>query len=77
MTTEELVTELRASRTDLARFVQAAHRDKLPFMVVGAQSVRPGSRGNRARGQGYENGPRLIASPPSKSERRGRMISRH
>jgi len=40
MTTEELVTELRASRTDLARFVQAAHRDKLPFMVVGAQSVR-------------------------------------
>lgn len=40
MTTEELVTELRASRTDLARFVQAAHRDHLPFMVVGAQSVR-------------------------------------
>jgi hypothetical protein len=40
MTTEELVTELRASRTDLARFVQAAHRDRLPFMVVGAQSVR-------------------------------------
>jgi len=24
----------------LARFVQAAHRDKLPFMVVGAPSVR-------------------------------------
>jgi hypothetical protein len=40
MTTEELVTELQGSRTDLARFVQAAHRDKLPFMVVGAQSVR-------------------------------------
>lgn len=40
ITTEELVTELRGSRTDLARFVQAAHRDKLPFMAVGAQSVR-------------------------------------
>jgi hypothetical protein len=40
MTTEELVTELQASPTDLARFVQAADRDKLPVMVVGAQSAR-------------------------------------
>jgi hypothetical protein len=35
-----LVTELRSSRTDLARIVEAAHRNKLPLLVVPAQSVR-------------------------------------
>jgi hypothetical protein len=32
--------ELRASRTDLARIVEAAHRNKFPLLVVPAQSVR-------------------------------------
>ena len=40
ITPMELVTELRSSRTDLARIVEAAHRNKLPFLVVPAQSVR-------------------------------------
>lgn len=40
ITTTELVTELRSSRTDLARIVDAAHRKKLPRLVVPAQSVR-------------------------------------
>jgi hypothetical protein len=40
MTTEELVTALRGTRTDLARFVEATHRDKLPYKIVGAASVR-------------------------------------
>jgi len=35
-----LVIELRSSRTDLARIVETAHRNKLPFLVVPAQSVR-------------------------------------
>jgi len=34
-----LVTELRSSRTDLARIVEAAHRNKLPCLVVPGQSV--------------------------------------
>ena len=40
MTTTELVGELRASRTDLARIVEAAQRNKFPRLVVPAQSVR-------------------------------------
>jgi hypothetical protein len=40
ITTAELVTELRSSRTDLARIVEAAHRNKFPHLVVPAQSVR-------------------------------------
>lgn len=40
MTTEELVTELQGSRTDLARFVRAAHRNKLPLIIVAAQTVK-------------------------------------
>jgi len=39
-----LVTELRSSRTDLARIVEAAHRNKLPLLVVPAQSVRAWER---------------------------------
>ena len=40
ITTTELVTELRSSRTDLARIVEAAHRNKLPRLVIPAQSVK-------------------------------------
>lgn len=40
MTTAELVTELRSSRTDLARIVQAVDRNKRPMLVVLARSVR-------------------------------------
>ena len=40
MTTAELVTELRSSRTDLARIVQAVDRDKRSMRVVPARSVR-------------------------------------
>ena len=40
MTTTDLVTELRSSRTDLARIVEAVHRNKLPLLVVLNQSVR-------------------------------------
>jgi hypothetical protein len=36
----ELVTELRSSRSDLARIVEAASRNNLPYLVVLAQSVR-------------------------------------
>jgi hypothetical protein len=40
ITTTELVTEVRSSRTDLARIVETAHRNRLPVLVVPAQSVR-------------------------------------
>ncbi len=39
MTLEELLAELRASRTDLARVVEAAARTRLPYIVVPARSV--------------------------------------
>lgn len=40
ITTAELVSTLRSSRTDLARIVEAAQRNKVPVLVVQAQSVR-------------------------------------
>jgi len=40
LTTTELLTELRSSRTDLARIVQAIDRNKRSMLVVPAQSVR-------------------------------------
>jgi hypothetical protein len=40
MTTEQLLMELRGSRTDLTRVVEAASRKKLPYLVVPTQSVR-------------------------------------
>ena len=40
LTTAELVTELRSSRTDLARIVEAVDRSKRSMLVVPAQSVR-------------------------------------
>jgi hypothetical protein len=39
MTTEDLLIELRASRTDLARLVEAATRDRLTRLVVPQRSV--------------------------------------
>jgi hypothetical protein len=40
ITTIDLLTELRSSRTDLARIVEAAHRNKFPRLVLQARSVR-------------------------------------
>ena len=37
--TQEMLTEVRASRTDLARFVEAAFRDELPYLIVPARAV--------------------------------------
>ena len=34
MTTEELIVQLRESRTDLGRFVEAMLRDELPHLAV-------------------------------------------
>ena len=36
---DDLLTELRASRTDLARFVEAACCSELPYIVVRSQAV--------------------------------------
>ena len=35
-----MITKLRSSRTDLARIVAAAHRNKSPVLIVPARSVR-------------------------------------
>jgi hypothetical protein len=40
MTTEELLAELRASPTDLPRFVEAAASSDLPYMLVPAGALR-------------------------------------
>ena len=37
---EDLLTELRGSRTDLARIVMAASRTELAFVVVPAGAIR-------------------------------------
>jgi hypothetical protein len=37
---DELLHDLRTSKTDLARIVQAVVRDKLPYVVVPAQAVK-------------------------------------
>lgn len=39
MTAEDLLIELRGSRTDLARLVEAATRDRLTRLVVPQRSV--------------------------------------
>jgi hypothetical protein len=39
-TMEDLLAQLRGSRTDLARIVEAAARTELPFIVVPAGAVR-------------------------------------
>ncbi len=40
MTTDELLAQLRGSKTDLGRFVEAMLREQLPNLVVPAQAVR-------------------------------------
>jgi hypothetical protein len=40
ITTTELITALRSSRTDLARIVETTHRNKFPLLVLPALSVR-------------------------------------
>ena len=37
---EDLLAQLRGSRTDLARLVMAASRTTLPFIVVSTEAVR-------------------------------------
>ena len=44
MQTEELLTELRTSQTDLARFMEAVVRDSMPYVVVPAEAVRAWQR---------------------------------
>ena len=44
MQTEELLTELRMSQTDLARFVEAVVRDSMPYVVVPVAAVRAWQR---------------------------------
>jgi hypothetical protein len=39
MTTDELLSDLRTSRADLARLIEAVLRDRLPYIVVPAQAV--------------------------------------
>ena len=39
MDTKELLTELRTSQTDLARFVEAVIRDRTPYIVVSSQTL--------------------------------------
>ncbi len=40
MTTDELLAQLRGSKTDLGRFVESMLRDQLPQLVVPANAVR-------------------------------------
>jgi hypothetical protein len=40
MTTDELLAQLRGSKTDLERFVEIMLRDQLPQLVVPANAVR-------------------------------------
>ncbi len=40
MTADELLAELRGSKTDLGRFVEAMLRAQLPHVVVPANAVR-------------------------------------
>ena len=40
MNTDELLAHLRASKTDIGRFVEAMLREQLPQLVVPANAVR-------------------------------------
>ena len=42
--TKELLTELRTSQTDLARFVEAVIRNRMPYIVVSPQALRAWQR---------------------------------
>jgi hypothetical protein len=39
MTCQEILIEVRGSRTDLARLVEAASRDERPYLIVPARAV--------------------------------------
>jgi hypothetical protein len=43
-TPHELLDDLRSSRTDLARIVEAVVRDRLPYVVIPMQAVRSWER---------------------------------
>jgi len=40
MTTDELLSDLRASRADLARLIETVIRDRLPYIVIPTQAVQ-------------------------------------
>jgi hypothetical protein len=40
MTADELLIQLRESKTDLGRFVETVVRNQLPYLVVPASAVR-------------------------------------
>jgi hypothetical protein len=40
VTTNELLTDLRTSKTDLARVMETVIRDRLPYLVVPCQAVK-------------------------------------
>ena len=44
MKTDELLSELRTSQTDLARFVEAVVRDSMPYIVVPSAAVKAWQR---------------------------------
>jgi hypothetical protein len=44
MKRDELLTELRTSRTDLSRFVEAVVRDSMPYVVVPSAAVKAWQR---------------------------------
>jgi len=41
---DELLSDLRSSKTDLARIVEAVVRDKPPYVVIPAQAVKAWER---------------------------------
>jgi hypothetical protein len=40
MTTDELLSDLRESETDLARVIESVVRDRLPYIVVASHAVK-------------------------------------
>ncbi len=44
ITADELLHDLRTSKTDLARIVKAVARDRLPYVVVPIQAVKSWER---------------------------------
>jgi hypothetical protein len=40
MTTDELLSDLRESETDLVRVIEAVVRDRLPYLVVSSHAVK-------------------------------------
>jgi hypothetical protein len=43
-TPDDLLDDLRSSKTDLARIVEAVVRDRLPYVVIPMQAVRSWER---------------------------------